>query len=132
MDTLQIDTVKTYKTVSEAFGMSEKLYDRIHKSMVMFFGLAQVDEMKTHGEKGHVCGGNKAKRMAKYLASKEFAKLKWTPKTANDFFVLGTLFIHANRTSEQMIHKFVEEKIGDTIGGLLGKAGVRIEVVHGK
>lgn len=132
MDTLQIEDKKTYKTVSEAFGVSEKLYDRIHKSMVTYFGLSIVDETKTHGEKGHVCGGNKTQRLARFMASQEFAKLKWTPKTANDFFVLGTLFNHANRTAEQLIHKFIEEKMSDTIGGLLGRAGIRIEVVHGK
>lgn len=135
MTELKIEENKKHKTIGEAFGMSEKQYDAIEEAMTKNFALKIAQENfidHPHDKDGNCLkdkkGGDvettKTQKLKAFLESKEFKDLKWTPKTANDYFMLGVLFVSANKMATKLIEKYMAEKVeglmDDGLPGILG------------
>lgn len=112
--------------ISEALGMTDATFDAILRPMSKYFSLATVNHLTKEHTEGHKCHGqSKTKKLSDFLASKEFKAAKWTPKTANDYFMLGFIFISALQLEDDMIKGALRKATGE------GVAEKTIELGHG-
>lgn len=125
MDLKIVENPKHTK-ISEAFGMTDAMFDSITQSMAKYFSLAIVEHIKHEHAPGAKCNGqSKTKELDNYLQSKEFKAHKWTPKTANDYFILGFIFNMALDLEDKMMHAAIDHFTGS-------KGGKKtIEIGHG-
>lgn len=110
MDTFNIDNTKKYENMCEAFGMSDKKYIAILKSMIKFFGSELINGLDFK-EKKLQLHMTKTLALEKYLKSEQFKKTNWKLKTVNDFFLLGVLFTNAQKKTEEIFSAFVNERL---------------------
>lgn len=143
---LKIDTKTKESTISAHFGMKGDRFNKLRDDMALFLCKELVHDLAPHEhDKNGKCLKDKPKKdgdglktnvidtFQKYLKSKEFAKMKWKPESANDFFLLGFMYASARQKADRVMRDYVidemlPEALGDALGGLFGRMGKKIEV----
>jgi hypothetical protein len=67
------------------------------------------NKIKKKGTRTGFLALSKTEQLELFLASKEFKKLKWDIKTANDYFLLGMIYMLAEKNFEKALRRYVEE-----------------------
>jgi hypothetical protein len=134
-NTMELKIADTKKeTIPTALGMADEKLTEITIAMAAHFMEATINHVKEHLKgKAHECRGqSKTQKLASFLVSKEFKALKWQPKTANDYFLLGFAFSWAIEKDEEAVKEAARtvglgQKETKTIE--LGK-GIKIEITR--